>query len=165
MGRDCYPQMRRMRTVISTLADLQAIEGKPLGATDWHTITFEEIVAFADATGDHQWIHVDRERAEKESPFGGPVAHGYWGIARIGGLFGELVDTSGCALVINYGINKARFPAAVVAGSRYRLEIQHQSTTDKGEVADAIFVAKIAIEGEDKPACVAEVVYRFAFSG
>jgi len=152
------------KTTISSLADLQSIEGKALGTTDWHTITFEEIVAFADATGDHQWIHVDRERAQKESPFGGPVAHGYWGIARIGGLFGELVDTSGCALVINYGINKARFPAAVVAGARYRLAISHQSTTDKGEFADAIFVATIEVDGSDKPACVAEVVYRFAFS-
>ena len=154
-----------MKTRIASLSDLRAIDGKPVGASSWHTITFEEIVAFADATGDHQWIHVDRERAERESPFGAPVAHGYYGIARIGGLFGEIVDLSGCALTINYGINRARFPAGLVVGTRYRLEVVHQSTTERDDGADAVFLATIAIEGSERPACVAEVVYRFAFRG
>jgi acyl dehydratase len=152
-----------MRTKISSLADLQAIDGQALGSSPWEALTFEAITRFADATGDHQWIHVDRERAAAESPFGAPVAHGYFGIARIGGLFSSIVDTTGCALVVNYGINRARFPAALKEGARYRLSIAHKST-DAGEGrADAVFVATIEIEGENKPACVAEVVYRFIF--
>ena len=153
-----------MSTTIASEADLQAIDKASLGATPWQTLAFEDIVRFADATGDHQWIHVDRERARQESPFGAPVAHGYWGISRIAGLFGELVDAGGCKLGLNYGINKARFPAALVEGARYRLSLQHQQTTARPGGADVVFVATIEIEGSERPACVAEVVYRFAFA-
>lgn len=153
-----------MPTEISRLEHLEAIDGRSLGATPWQTLRFEDIQAFADATGDHQWIHVDKERCAKESPFGAPVAHGYFGVARIAGLFGQLVDASGCPLIINYGINKARFPAPLVEGARYRLALQHTATKPRDGGADVTFTATIEIDGSQRPACVAEVVYRFAFA-
>jgi acyl dehydratase len=151
-------------TKIASLDDLNALAGQELGASDWVTLAFEDILRFADATGDHQWIHVDRERAKSESPFGAPVAHGYYGISRIAGLFKEIVDTSACALVLNYGINRARFPNALKEGARYRLSLKLGDVKPAEETADAVFVATIEIDGQDRPGCVAEVVYRFAFA-
>lgn len=152
------------RIKLASLADCEAQQGKPLGASPWHTLAFEDIVAFADATGDHQWLHVDRERAIRESPFGAPIAHGYFGVARIGGLFGSIVDTSGCSHIVNYGLNRVRFPAALREGARYRLAIVLKEATPIEGGADTVFVATIEIEGEPKPACVAEVVYRMFFA-
>ena len=152
-----------MRTTIASLADLEAIDGQSLGVSEWETLSLQDIQRFADATGDHQWIHVDRERAKAQSPFGAPVAHGYFGVSRIGGLFGKIVDASGCALVINYGINRARFPAGLIEGARYRLALAHATTAPRPGGADCTFVATIEIEGSERPACVAEVVYRFQF--
>jgi acyl dehydratase len=153
------------RLKLASLADLKAYEGQALGASPWHTLTFEDIVRFADATGDHQWLHVDRERAIRESPFHAPIAHGYFGVARIGGLFGTIVDTSGCTHIVNYGLNRARFPAPLKEGARYRLALTLQQATPIEAGADAVFVATIEVEGERKPACVAEVVYRMFFAG
>src|ERR1700761_9463378 len=111
-------------TVIDGLSGLKALLGKDLGTSDWQTCTFEDILKFADATGDHQWIHVDRERIKKESPFGAPIAHGYFTLARIAGLFFEVVQVKGFALVLNYGLNKVRFPNPLKEGKRYRLVVK-----------------------------------------
>ena len=119
-------------------------------------------VAFADATGDHQWIHVDRERIAAESPFGAPIAHGYLTLSLVAGLFFEVVEIGGMKMVINYGTNKVRFPHPLKEGARYRLALALGDVAEKGGGwIEAIFVASIEIEGADKPACVAEVVYRF----
>jgi acyl dehydratase len=147
--------------VIDGPQGLKALEGKPLGTGDWQTLKFEDIVAFADATGDHQWIHVDRERARRESPFKAPIAHGYFSVARIAGLFFELVETRGFALVINYGLNKVRFPAPLKEGARYRLVLAVTSVKDIPGGLEALFQATLEMEGEPKPACAAEVLYRF----
>lgn len=151
------------KIALASLADLEAHEGKPLGVSPWHTLTFQDIVAFADATGDHQWLHVDRERAIRESPFKAPIAHGYFGVARIGGLFGSIVDTSGCTHIVNYGLNRVRFPAPLKEGARYRLAVKLKEATPIDGGADTVFVATLEIEGESRPACVAEVVYRMFF--
>jgi acyl dehydratase len=121
----------------------------------------EDIVRFADATGDHQWIHVDKARAEKESPFKAPVAHGYFTLSLIGGLFFELVESRGFKLVLNYGLNKVRFPAPLKAGARYRLDLKLGEAKDIPGGVEGIVLATIEIEGEPKPACAAEVVFRF----
>lgn len=149
------------KTRIEGLAGLQALVGKELGKGAWHQLTFEEIQRFADATGDHQWIHVDRERIAKESPFGAPIAHGYYTLSRVAALFLDLVEIQGFSGVLNYGLNKVRFPAPLKEGARYRLvSTLGQVSEVKGGV-EAIFLNTIEIEGEAKPALVAECVFRF----
>ena len=148
------------KTVIDGIAGLKGLAGKELGKSDWRTMKFEDIVRFADATGDHQWIHVDRERARK-SPFGAPIAHGYFTVSLIAGLFFEVVEARGFAMVINYGLNKVRFPAPLKEGQRYRLSARLEDTKDVANAVEARVAATIEIEGESKPACVAEAVYRY----
>lgn len=133
-----------------------------LGATEWTEMTFERIQAFADATDDHQWIHVDRERIAAESPFGAPIAHGYLTLSLVAGRFFELIALEDMAMVINYGTNKVRFPNPLKAGDRFRLKMAMGAVTEKGKGwYEAVLHAAIEIEGADKPACAAEVVYRF----
>ena len=149
------------KTVIDGIAGLEALSGKELGKSEWRTMTFEDIVRFADATGDHQWIHVDRERARRESPFGAPIAHGYFTVSLIAGLFFELVEPRNFAMVINYGLNKVRFPAPLKEGQRYRLSVKLNDAKQSANAVEGLLAATIEIEGESKPACVAELVYRF----
>jgi acyl dehydratase len=149
------------KTIIEGLAGLKKQVGQELGRSDWKTMRFDDIVRFADATGDHQWIHVDRERAKKESPFGAPIAHGYFTLSLVAGLFMELLDLRGFKLVINYGLNKVRFPSPLKEEARYRLVLRLGELKDIQGGVEAILPATIEIEGEPKPACVAEVVYRF----
>jgi len=146
---------------IDGVADLRTRSGKELLPGDWKTLQFSDILAFADATGDHQWIHVDRERARKESPFKAPVAHGYFTLSRIAGLFFEMAEVKGVKGVINYGLNKVRFPAPLKEGASYRLKMAVVSVTDIPGGVDCLYNATIEIKDEPKPACVAEVVFRY----
>lgn len=151
-----------MSVTITSAADLHALSGKALGASDWRTMSFERIQNFAEATEDHQWIHVDRERIDAESPFGAPIAHGYLTLSLVAGLFFEVITLDGMAMVINYGTNKVRFPNPLKEGDRFRLAIAMGEVTDKkGGWVEAIFDATIEIDGADKPACAARCVYRF----
>jgi acyl dehydratase len=118
-------------------------------------------VRFAEATGDFQWIHLDRERCKRESPFGVPIAHGYFSVSRIAGLFFEIIDVQGFGLVLNYGLNKVRFPAPLKLGARYRLSLELAELKDIPKGVEALLRANIEIDGEPKPACAAEVLYRF----
>ena len=145
---------------IDGLAGLESLAGKELGVSDWRTMRFEDIQKFADVTGDHQWIHVDRERA-KAGPFGAPIAHGYFTVSLIAGLFFSMVEAKGFKAVLNYGLNKVRFPAPLREGKRYRLALKLAEVKDAQGGLDASFVATIEIEGEPKPTCVAELIYRF----
>lgn len=149
------------KTVIDGRQGLLLLAGKDLGATAWRPMTYEAIVRFADATGDHQWIHVDRERIARESPFKKPVAHGYFTLASIAGLFFEMVEVKGFALVVNYGLNKVRFPAPLKEGSSYRLACKLGEVKEVAGGFEGLLACAIEIEGEPKPACVAEVVFRF----
>lgn len=149
------------KTVIDGPGWLKANAGKALGTSEWKTLAFEDIQRFADATGDHQWIHVDKPRCQKESPYGAPIAHGYYSVARIAGLFFDIVEVKGMKAVLNYGINKVRFPAPLKEGARYRLSL---TLTDVKEIqggVEALLQAAIEIENEAKPACGAEIIYRF----
>ncbi|AKJ04753.1 acyl dehydratase [Archangium gephyra] len=148
-------------TIIEGLDGLRALAGQKLGASEWKQLAYEDIVRFAEATGDFQWIHVDRERCQRESPFGVPIAHGYFSVSRIAGLFFEIVDIRGFALVLNYGLNKVRFPAPLKAGARYRLSLELKELKDIPKGVEALMLASIEVEGESKPACAAEVLYRF----
>lgn len=149
------------KTIIEGLEGLRAVAGKQLGASEWKQLTDEDIVRFAEATGDFQWIHVDRERCKRESPFGVPIAHGYFSVSRIAGLFFEIVEVRGFALVLNYGLNKVRFPAPLKSGSRYRLSIELKELKDIANGVEALLLANIEVEGQPKPTCAAEVLYRF----
>src|SRR3989442_3827581 len=102
------------------LKDIKSVIGQELGVSDWHLVTQPEINAFADATHDHQWIHVDVERAKKESPFGGPVAHGYYTLSLAPYLMGQIWSVQGVKMGVNYGLNRLRFPAPVLVGKRVR---------------------------------------------
>src|SRR6185503_3887360 len=109
---------------VFTLPELKAHGANELGTSDWHLVTQEEINLFADATGDHQWIHVDPERAKKESPFGGPIAHGYFTLSLAPALMEQIVAVKGIRMGINYGLNKLRYPGPVRIGKRVRLKAQ-----------------------------------------
>ena len=151
-----------MSVTIQGAADLFSRANSPIGATEWEEMTFERILAFAGATEDHQWIHVDRERIAKESPFGAPIAHGYLTLALVAGRFFDLIDLQGMDMVINYGTNKVRFPNPLKEGDRFRLSIDLGEVTEKRKGwVEAIFLASIEIDGAPKPACVAECVFRF----
>jgi acyl dehydratase len=149
-----------MSITVNGLDELKKLAGGDLGTSEWIEVTQERVNTFADATGDHQWIHVDRERCARESPFGVPVAHGYFTVSRIAGLFFEACEIRGFALTLNYGLNKVRFPSPLKLGARYRLALKLLEVKDIPKGAEAIIAATIEIEGEPKPACVAEVVFR-----
>jgi len=149
------------KTLIDGVSGLKSLVGKELGTSPWKEMTFDAIRKFADATGDHQWIHVDKERIARESPFGKPIAHGYFTVSLIAGLFFELVEVRNFAMVINYGLNKVRFPAPLKEGQRYRLAVKLGDAKEIPNGIEGLIQAAIEIDGESKPACVAELVYRF----
>ena len=139
------------------LEDLPNYKGKVIGESPWKNISQEMIQAFADATGDHQWIHVDVERARKEAPWGAPVAHGFLTLSLIPQLNQQAMTVTGPAATINYGMNKVRLPNAVKSGSdiRSRIELVNVEEVDDKQVL-ATYKTVIEIKDEDKPAVVAE---------
>jgi acyl dehydratase len=149
-----------MRT-FESVADLAAVEGQSIGESDWVTISQEDVILFADATGDHQWIHVDPERAA-EGPFGTTIAHGYMTLALLPRLQHQMYTVKGIKLAINYGLNKVRFPSPVPVGSRVRAKSSLVGIEDVGNGAtQAVVSTTVEVEGADKPACVAESVVRY----
>jgi acyl dehydratase len=144
----------------ATLDELAEAVGRHLGYSDWWEISQERINTFADATDDHQWIHVDVERAAG-GPFGGPIAHGYLTLSMAVPLVQQILEVGGVAMGINYGTNKVRFPAPVPVGSRLRAgaTLASLDTFDGG--AQATLDLVFEIEGGTKPVCVAQVVYRY----
>lgn len=139
------------------LGELEKAVGTHLGYSDWHTITQERINLFADATGDHQWIHVDPERAAK-GPFGTTVAHGFLTLSLLPMLAGEVYTVEGLSMGVNYGANKVRFPAPVPVGSRVRAGVELISLTPASLGFQAVSKVTVEIEGVSKPACVVESV-------
>ncbi|MFV0495124.1 MaoC family dehydratase [Mycobacterium sp.] len=149
-----------MRT-FQSVAELAATAGEPLGQSDWVTITQDEVNLFADATGDHQWIHVDPERAAK-GPFGTTIAHGFMTLSLLPRLQHQIYTVNGIKLAINYGLNKVRFPSPVPVGSRVRANSSLVTVEDVGNGAvQAVVATTVEVEGSTKPACVAESVVRF----
>jgi acyl dehydratase len=143
--------------VFNGIDELEKVVGEHLGHSDWHTVTQEKVDQFADATGDHQWIHVDTEKA-RSGPFGGTIAHGYMTLALIPMLNAQIYRVDGLTMGINYGCNKVRFPAPVPVGSRVRAgaELVELSSTPQG--AQAVIRTTIEVEDGEKPACVADTV-------
>ena len=143
--------------VFSTLDEVSAAVGEELGTSDWLTIDQERVNVFADATGDHQWIHVDVDRA-KDGPFGGTIAHGYLTLSLVPWLGSQVFSLATPGAKLNYGVNKVRFPNPVRVGSRVRAKVSVGEVTDVPAGKQLTLRYVIEIEDQDKPACVAETV-------
>ena len=148
-------------TTVNGIEELQALAGKTIGPSAWREVTQEHIDTFADLSGDHQWIHVDTERAKSESPFGTTIAHGNLTLAMIDGFRDSLVRSEGFKLGVNYGWNKIRFPAPVQAGARIRASIETVEVEDVGGGWWQIVQRwTVEVEDSEKPCCVADSVTR-----
>jgi acyl dehydratase len=149
-----------MTTVAHGTDELTALAGKDLGHTEWWEITQGRVNLFADATNDHQWIHTDAARA-RSGPFGGTIAHGYLTLSLLIPLFSELLTINGFGMSVNYGLNKVRFPSPVPVGARIRLRGAVDTVTRvPGDGVEMLMNFTIEIDGNDKPALVAQAVYR-----
>ncbi|KAF0163404.1 MAG: enoyl-CoA hydratase [Rhodocyclaceae bacterium] len=150
-------------TRFSGIADAKARIGQEVGVSDWLPIEQERVNAFAQVTGDQQWIHVDVERAKRESPFGGPIAHGYLTLSLLAKFAQECIAIEGVRLAVNYGLNRVRFASPVKVGSRVRAKFVLGAVEEITGGAQIVWQAVIEIEGSDKPACAAEMVTRWYF--
>ena len=150
-----------MLHIISSFEDLKALEGLEVGVSDWFQITQEQINQFADVTLDHQWIHVDVERAQKEMPGGTTIAHGYLTLSMIPAMTAEFLKFTNLKMGINYGLNKVRFPNMVAVDSRIRARSVIKSVRERSGAARLVGETTVEIEDESKPACVVETVSFF----
>jgi acyl dehydratase len=150
-----------MTTTVNGIAGLKELVGQHLGYSDFMEITQERVNLFADATGDHQWIHVDVERANAESPFGGPIAHGYLTLSLGPVLVPQVVRVDGIKMAVNYGCEKVRFPSPVPVGANVRVGVELLDTTDIAGGAQVVMRFTFECEGAAKPSCVSENVFRY----
>lgn len=145
---------------IHSLEELKSLIGQEVAVSDWVTVTQERINLFAEATGDLQWIHIDVERAKRESPFGAPIAHGFLTLSLLPMLMANAIHLSDVKMGVNYGLNKVRFTSPVPAGSRVRAKLKLLNVEDITGGAQMTWEVTIEREGSDKPACVAESISR-----
>jgi len=151
-----------MVTTVHSPEEFHALSGQHLGWSDWLVVDQARVDLFADATDDHQWIHVDPVRAAS-GPFGGPIAHGYLTLSLIPALIHEVLAVEGIAFGVNYGCNKVRFPSPVKVGSKLRLGASVGSVEDVKGGVQVVLDVTLATEDADKPSCAAEVVYRYSW--
>jgi acyl dehydratase len=149
-----------MSTMTTTLAELPSLKGQLLGVSEWFEITQQRVNTFADATDDHQWIHVDVERASRQSPFGGPIGHGFLTLSLFVPMWSQVLVVTDAAMVVNYGLNKVRFPAPVPVGSKVRLTATLVDVAEVKGGQQLTVGGVIEREGGDKPVCVLESVIR-----
>lgn len=149
--------------IIRGLEDLKSLVGQVIGSSEWVEITQPQVQLFADATGDHQWIHCDPERAKTESPYGTTVAHGFLTLSLAPALAQQTFAIEGVKFGVNYGLNRVRFPAAVKVGSRVRMVSTLADLKECDGGATVTYKQTFEIEGEDKPSCVAEMMARLYF--
>jgi acyl dehydratase len=146
----------------TTLAQLPSLKGQVLGTSEWFAVTQDRVNTFADATDDHQWIHVDPERATAESPFGGPIGHGFLTLSLFVPMWSQILLVTDLTMGVNYGLNKVRFPAPVPVGSRIRMTATLIDVEEvKGGGLQLTVGGVIEREGSDKPVCVLESLSRF----
>lgn len=150
-----------MTTVIAGIAGLKELVGTHLGYSDYMEVTQERVNQFAEATGDHQWIHVDPERAAKESPFGGPIAHGYLTLSLGPAMAPQIMRVEGIKMGVNYGTGKVRFPAPVPVGSKLRLGVELTQVDDIPGGVQVYMTFTFEVEGAPKPSCVSENIFRY----
>ena len=151
------------KLVVNSYDEFAAFEGKELGASDWLLIDQERINLFADATLDHQWIHVDAERAKKESPYQSTIAHGYLTLSLLPYLWSQIIEVNNIKMLVNYGMDKMRFGQAVVTGSKVRMVTKLHAISNLRGICKTEINFKIEIEGQRKPALegIATFLYYF----
>jgi acyl dehydratase len=149
------------KRIIENLEDLKRLIGQEIGVSDWHGVTQEAIQLFADATLDHQWIHVDPERAKRESPFGGPIAHGYYTLSLAPYLLANILQIKEEKTKVNYGLNRLRFTAPVPVPSKLRLRATLLRVEEIQGGVQATFRLQFEVAGKEKPSCVAEAIHRY----
>ena len=148
--------------ILGTPDSLKQYLGKEIGVSEWLTITQERIAQFAEATEDRQWIHLDRERAERESPFRTTIAHGFLTLSLISRLMKDVIQVSGgIGMAVNYGLNRVRFPSPVRAGSKIRARITLLNVKEVPGAYETTFSVTVESEGGEKPCCVAESIVRY----
>jgi acyl dehydratase len=150
-----------MTTIVQGIQGLRDIVGQHLGYSDYVEVTQEQVNLFAEATGDHQWIHVDVERARKESPFGGPIAHGYLTLSMGPRLVPQVVRVEGIKMAVNYGCDKVRFPSPVPVGSKLRVGVELVDVADVTGGVQVTMRFTFECEGAEKPSCVADNLFRY----
>lgn len=148
-------------TTFNGIDELRAAAGTHLGFSSWVEVTQEQVNTFAEATGDHQWIHVDVERANAESPFGGPIAHGYLTLSLTNLFLPQVVEVEGVSLGVNRGTGKVRFPAPVPVGARLRAGVELVGVDDVAGGVDTTMLITVEREGSEKPVCVVESLSRY----
>ena len=150
------------KLVIDGVAGLKSLQGKELGQTPWKEMTYDAIVKFADATGDHQWIHVDKERIAKQSPFGTTIAHGFLTLSLLSFFIKQAIQIPrDVRLSVNYGLNRVRFPSPVRAGAEIRARVTVQSVKNLPDSVEAVFAISVEAKAAAKPCCVAEWIVRY----
>jgi len=147
--------------VVNSPQELKNLVGREIGVSGWFGVTQDRILQFAEATEDTQWIHVDAERARKESPWGTTIAHGFLTLSLMSHLAREVLDVRGVRMRVNYGLNRVRFPAAVRADSRIRARIALQFLKELPDCKEATLLITLESENSDKPCCVAEWLVRY----
>ena len=148
--------------MVETPESLKDFIGKEIGVSEWLTVTQERIAQFAEATEDRQWIHVDRERAERDSPYGTTIAHGFLTLSLVSRFMKDVIQiSSGVGMAVNYGLNRVRFPSAVRANSKIRARITLLSVKGVPGAYETAFSASVESEGSEKPCCVAEFIVRY----
>ena len=148
--------------VLESLQSLKDFVGREIATTGWMAVTQERILQFAEATGDRQWIHVDPERAKRESPYGAAIAHGFLTLSLMSHFMREAIQLpGGVRQTINCGLNRARFPGPVRAGEKIRARVRLRSCRDLPDSVEAVFEITIETEGAEKPCCVAEWILRY----
>jgi acyl dehydratase len=148
--------------VVETPHSLKEFVGREIAVTDWLMMTQERIDQFAEATEDRQWIHVDRERAQRESPYGATIAHGFLTLSLLSPFMKQAIQfRGGMRMAVNYGLNRVRFPSPVRAGANIRARVRLLSLEEFSDALQAVFSVAMEVENSDKPCCVAEWVVRY----
>jgi len=148
--------------VLETLHALNDFVGREIALTEWLTITQDRIDRFAEATQDRQWIHVDRERAQRESPYGTTIAHGFLTLSLLSHFMKQAIQfRAGVRMGINYGLNRVRFPSPVRADSQIRARVGLQSLKERPDALEVVFSVSLEVQGSEKPCCVAEWIVRY----
>ena len=148
-------------SLATTVGRLKDSLGREVGASDWFVLSQGHIDSFAEVTGDRQWIHVSPQRAERESPYGATVAHGFLTLALLSRFLGEAVQVDGVGMAVNYGLNRVRFPAPVRPGSKIRAHFTVASLKDVSGGVEVLYSVAVEMQNADKPACVAEWLVRY----
>jgi acyl dehydratase len=148
--------------IVETPKSLKEFAGREIAVTDWFAVTQDRIQQFAEATEDHQWIHLDVERSKRESPFGTTIAHGFLTLSLLSYFMKQAVQVKGeLRMAINYGSNRVRFPSPVRSGARIRARVQLQTFKELPDCVEAVFAISMEAEGAQKPCCVAETIVRY----